>query len=130
MHGQPTRAWRRRKLKSHGRSLRERLDLCKLCYRLDPTLHGARLGRLVAEALDEALGALPRPRDVLRAIRQDLDLLLSLHEVALIVAGVLPDPFNLEADDAVHLLVQELSVVADEDERARERLEEEAEPGH
>ena len=74
------------KVKWISLALRRHLDRHDLLEHLDPALHLRRLGRLVAEAVDEHLDA--RDFFVLLALglAQRLDPLVVLDEVAAVVA--------------------------------------------
>ena len=122
------RAGRRPELELDHLASLGQLDLLDLVQRLDAALHLRRLGRMRAEAVDEAL-LLGEHRLLARVGRLEVglpDRPLPLVEV--VVAGVGRDLAAVDlgdpADDAVH----ELAVVRGHEERAGERLQELLEP--
>src|SRR5207237_380810 len=90
------------------------LDALEAVEHLDPALDLPRLGRLVAEALDEpldlgdALGLVPRLGE------QELAPRLALDQIVVVVAGIGGHARGAELGDGRHHAVQEVAVVRDE----------------
>src|SRR5262249_37771100 len=78
--------------------------------------------------IDESREPLALAREVLRAPGEDRLFFRARRDVLLVVAGIRPHALELERHDALHLLVQELAVVADEHEAAAPLLQEFREP--
>ena len=89
-----------------------------LVEHLDAALHLARLGRLVAEALDEALDLGDALGLVARARLQELAPGLALHQEVVVVARVDHEPLGREVGDRRDHAVQEVAVVRDHDHGA------------
>ena len=100
-------------------ALGRHLDRHHLLEHLDPALHLRRLGRLVAEPIDEHLDA--RDLFVLLALglAQRLDALVVLDEVAAVVAVVVGQRAQRQIGDARDDGVEEEAIVRDEDHRVR-----------
>ena len=109
------------RLGQHDELLAHALEL------LDALLHLARLGRLVAEALDEGLHVLDVALLGGALGAQLLEVVLALAQVARVVAGVGHEALVLERRDVAHAGVHERAVVADEEDGpvvgGEERLE-------
>ena len=106
------------------------LDALHLAERLDPALRLLRLGRLGAEALDEAFQLGDAPLLVVRAPSEQLALLRGLLYVAVEVAREKRQPARPQLGDVRGEPVEEPAVVADEDQAAGEALQEALEPNH
>jgi hypothetical protein len=119
-----------REAEAHDVALLEGLDVLHLLEHLDARLHRARLVGLGAEAVDEGQQVLALALEVLGLAGEDGLLLEPGLDVLLVVAGVAAHALGLERHHPRDLLVQELAVVADQDERAVVALEEVAEPRH
>src|SRR5688572_10684505 len=113
-----TRALARREPERQRALVALELDDFHLVELLDAALHRARLGGLGAKAANEALGLLALARKVRRAALQNLELLGARRDVLLVVPGILAHVLALERHRAADLLVQELAVVADQQECA------------
>ena len=115
---QPPGARRLRETRS-GCGARARLDLdpLDLVEHLDPALHLARLGRLVAEALDEALDLGHALGLVARARLEQRVPGLALDEKVVVVAGVDGDAAADQLRDRRDHAVQEVPVVGDDARR-------------
>ena len=100
-------------------ALGRHLDRHDLLEQLDPALHLRRLGRLVAEPVDEHLDA--RDFLVLLALRlaQPLEHRVALLDVLAVVADVVGQLAQVEIGDARDDRVEEVAVVRDEDDRVR-----------
>ena len=100
-------------------ALGRHLDRHDLLEHLDPALHLRRLGRLVAEAVDEHLDA----RDLLvllaLGLAQRLDARVVLDQVVAVVADVVGERAQRQVGDARDDRVEEEAVVRDEDHRVR-----------
>jgi len=128
-HDLLARARRLGEVERERRALLAHLDLVHPVEHLLAALRLARLGRLGAEPVDEPL-QLGAPR--LLAPRRGVEPLLLLGAQALVVvvvARVAAQPLGLEREDAPDLPVQELAIVADEEERLRRAAQEGVEPG-
>ena len=103
--------------------LRGHLDRHHLLEHLDPALHLRRLGRLVAEAVDEHLDA--RDFFVLFALglAHRLDPLVVLGEVAAVVGVVVGQRPQREIGDAGDDGVEKIAIVRDQDHRVRVGVE-------
>ena len=98
----------------------DRNDLLEL---LDPALHLRRLGRLIAEPIDEHLDA--RNLLVLLALclAERLEARLVLHEIVAVVADVVGERAQREIRNPGDDGVEKEPVVADEDDRMRIRVQ-------
>ena len=96
---------------------------------LDAALRLARLGRLVAEALDEALDLGDAPGLVLGLRRAQRAARLPLDEVVVVVARVHRDAVGPELHDRRHHPIEEVAVVRDDDHGAVVRRQVALEPG-
>src|SRR5207244_8712160 len=96
--------------------------------RLQPALRLARLGGLVAEAVDEGLHV--SARRILLGGGRGIEgpLLRQRLEEILVTAGIEPELAGIEMHDVADDAVQQLAVMADQDERARIMLEEAFKP--
>ncbi len=88
-----------------------RLHLLELA---NAALNLSRLARFRPETPNELLEVFLFLFEVLRAVLEKLPLFLALQEIPLVVSSKRPNAFRLEADDSVHLLVEELPIVGDE----------------
>ena len=114
----------------HQLALRRHLDLVELLQRLDAALHLARLRRLVAEALHEALDA-GHLALLLGAHRlEPREPLLTLHHELGEAAHVLGGRAEGQLHHPVGHRVDEVAVVAHEQHRARVVTQRVLEPGH
>ena len=95
-------------------SARVDLDPIDLVEHLDPALHLPRLGRLIAEAVDEALDLGHALGLVARARLEQRVPGLALHEEVIVVAGVDGHGAPDQVGDRRHHAVQEVPVVGDE----------------
>ncbi len=100
-------------------ALRRNLDRDDLLPHLDPALDLRRLGRGVAEAVDE--GVHPRQLVILVALllAEPLHPGFTLDEVGAVVAGVVGQPAHADVGDARDHGVEEEAVVRDEDDGVR-----------
>ncbi len=120
----PPRARGLGKLEMDPPGARVDLDPIDLVEHLDPALDLARLRRLIAEAVDEALdlghalGLVARPRLEERVPGLPLD------EEMIVVAGVDGDGAPDQVGDRRHHAVQEVPVVGDEHHACRRRRRE------
>ena len=100
-------------------ALRRHLDRHHLLEHLDPALDLRRLGRLVAEPVDEHLD----PRDLLvlvaLGLAQALEHRVALLDVLAVVADVVGQRAQVEVGDAGDDRVEEVAIVRDEDHRVR-----------
>ena len=113
---------------AHGPVRLARLHQLLAGEQLDPALHLPRLAGFEAEAVDEALG-LGALRLLPGAAQLQVALLLrALDPVGLVVAGVAPQPLDLEGVDGADLAVEEVAVVADQQQRPLRATEEVVEP--
>ena len=117
-----------REAEVHDLVLGLELDRLHLLQALHPALDGRCLGSLGAEATHELLEVLFFALEVSGTVLEENPLFLPLARVPIEVALVLADPFGLEGDDPVDLLVEELAVVADEYQPVRLLLQEAREP--
>src|SRR2546428_1412720 len=95
------------------------LDALDLGEHLHAALHLTRLGRLVAEALDEPLDLLDALGLVARLRFQQRVAGLALDEVVVVVARVDGETRRRQLGDRGHHAVEEVAVVGDDDHRAR-----------
>ena len=100
-------------------ALRRNLDRHDLLEHLDPALHLRRLGRLVAEPVDERLHALELVVLLLLALAEQLHARLALLQVRGVVADVVGQRAHADLGDARHHRVEEEAVVRDQDDRVR-----------
>ncbi len=124
------RALGRGEAEAHDVALLEGLDVLHLLEHLDARLHRPRLVGLGPEPVDERQQVLALALEVLGLAGEDGLLLEPGLDVLLVVARVAAHALGLERHHPRDLLVEELAVVADQDERAVVALEEVAEPRH
>ena len=109
----------RRKREVDALALGRDLDRDDLVEHLDPALDLRRLGRLVAEAIDERL----HPRDLVVLIAlllaQPLHPLFALVQVAAVVPGIVGQRAQADVGDARDDGVEEEAIVRDEDDGVR-----------
>src|SRR6185503_4073308 len=123
-------ARRRREAEADRLPAARGFDALDLLESLHARLNLARLGRLVAEALDEPLDARDLPRLLGGLLLERRLPRLARLEVVVVAAGELGELPAIELDDAAHHPVQEVPVVRDDDERPLPPREEALEPVH
>jgi len=106
------------KLEADALALGRDLDALDLVELLDAALHLARLGRLVAEAVDEGLGLLDLLLLAARALAQRLHAGAMLGDVMAVVSVVVRQRAQAHLGDALDDSVEEVAVVRDEHHRA------------
>src|SRR5439155_17966418 len=104
------------------------LDALDPVEHLDATLHLTRLGRLVAEALDETFDL----RDAFGLVSclrlEQLAARFALDEKGVVVAGIERERATVEIGDGGHHAVEEVTIVRDHDDGAIVAGEERFEP--